>query len=64
MRGALPALGAGMTFAGTVLVGFGAGFWVSRQTGASWWVIVGLFAGVFLGGFSAMKVLLAAGRQP
>ena len=48
MKGEL-LLAAGSTFVGCVLGGFVLGIVVSNRTGASWWVIVGTFAGLFLG---------------
>jgi hypothetical protein len=56
------ALSAGSTFAVTVLLGFGGGLLLARATGQSLWVIAGLFAGVFLGGFMAVRALLEAGK--
>lgn len=40
---------AGATFVGTVVAGFVVGLLAARATGASWWVIVGIFAGIVLG---------------
>ena len=56
------ALTAGSTFAVTVLLGFGGGLLVARTTGQSLWVLAGLFAGVFIGGFMAVRALLEAGK--
>lgn len=61
-RGVNAALGAGMTFAGTVLVGTIGGWWAATASGQSWWFIVGFFGGVFLGGFSAVRLLLRASK--
>jgi hypothetical protein len=62
VKGAAAALGAGTTFGGSVLAGLAIGFWVGRQTGASWWVVIGLFAGVMLGGYFALRMLIQAAR--
>jgi len=59
---AAAALGAGTTFGGGVLAGVLVGFWVGRQTGASWWVVVGLFAGALIGGYGALRMLMQAAR--
>ncbi|MDE2482239.1 MAG: AtpZ/AtpI family protein [bacterium] len=56
------ALTAGSTFAAAVLLGFGAGLWLSRTTGQPLWAIGGLFAGVLSGGFIAMRALFQAGK--
>ncbi len=40
---------AGSTFVGFVLGGFGVGLFLGNRTGASWWVIVGTFVGLFAG---------------
>jgi F0F1-type ATP synthase assembly protein I len=45
--GALLAIGS--TFVALVLSGFALGLLLANRTGASWWVIVGTFAGLFLG---------------
>ena len=42
-------LAAGSTFVGFVLGGFVLGLFLANRTGASWWVIVGTFVGLFGG---------------
>jgi hypothetical protein len=42
-------LAAGSTFVGFVLGGFVLGLVLANRTGASWWVIVGTFVGLFGG---------------
>ncbi|HYZ17567.1 MAG TPA: AtpZ/AtpI family protein [Candidatus Acidoferrum sp.] len=42
-------LGIGATFVAFVLGGFVLGLVLANRTGASWWVIVGTFAGLFAG---------------
>jgi hypothetical protein len=48
MKGGL-LLTAGSTFVAFVAGGFLIGLFLGNRTGASWWVIVGTFAGLFLG---------------
>jgi hypothetical protein len=48
----------GSTFVGLVLGGFVLGLLVASRAGASWWVIVGTFAGLFAGlGTFAVRIL-------
>lgn len=48
---------AGSTFVGFVAAGFGLGLVLANRTGASWWVIVGTFVGLF-GGIGLFVVQL------
>ena len=48
---------AGSTFVGFVAAGFGLGLVLANRTGASWWVIVGTFVGLF-GGIGLFAVQL------
>ena len=51
-------LAAGSTFVGFVLGGFVLGLFVANRTGASWWVIVGTFVGLFGGiGLFALQLV-------
>jgi hypothetical protein len=51
-------LAAGSTFVGFVLGGFVVGLALANRTGASWWVIVGTFAGLFAGiGLFALQIV-------
>ena len=51
-------LAAGSTFVAFVAGGFLVGLFLGNRTGASWWVIVGTFAGLFLGvGLFAVQVV-------
>jgi hypothetical protein len=49
---------AGSTFAATVLICFGLGILAGRATGQPLWALGGLFAGMALGGYSAVRLLL------
>jgi hypothetical protein len=44
-----PLLAIGTTFVAFVLGGFVLGLVLANRTGASWWVIVGTFGGLFIG---------------
>jgi hypothetical protein len=50
-------LAAAAGFTGTVIGGFVLGLMLYRVSGAGWWVIVGLFAGL-AGGVAAVAVAL------
>lgn len=56
MKEVLPLLGAGASFASTVVIGLLAGIWVSRATGEQLWVLAGLFAGLVIGGYAAYRL--------
>ena len=56
------ALTAGGTFAVTVLLGFFAGLAIGKSMEQGLWAVAGLFAGVLLGGFFAIRALLQAGK--
>jgi hypothetical protein len=58
MKDALPVIGAGATFAGTVLAGLLAGIWLAGRTGAQGWVLGGLFGGLALGGYAAVRLVM------
>ena len=45
----IAAVAAGATFVGSVVAGFALGVAAARQTGASWWAIVGVFGGLLAG---------------
>jgi hypothetical protein len=51
-------IGAGVTFAGTVLVGLLAGILVGERTGQPLWVVGGLFAGLAIGAYGAILLIL------
>jgi hypothetical protein len=56
------ALIAGSTFATGVLGGFVIGLLVSKQVGQPLWAVVGLLAGALFGGYTAIRLLLQAGK--
>lgn len=58
MKGVVPVLAAGGTFAVAALAGLIAGIWLARSTGNGLWVAGGLFAGMAAGGYSAVRLLL------
>lgn len=58
MRSLVPLLGAGGAFAGATLAGLCVGILLGSRTGSAIWVLVGLFAGMGLGGYSAYRLLL------
>jgi hypothetical protein len=51
-------IGAGATFAGTVLLGFVLGVLVAGRSGQQLWVFGGLLAGLALGGYAAFRLLV------
>lgn len=51
-------IGAGVSFAGTVLVGLLLGIWLAGRTGQQLWVVGGLFGGALLGGIAAIRLVL------
>ena len=42
-------LGAAAAFSGTVIAGLLLGMLAYRFTGAAWWIVVGMFAGLIVG---------------
>ncbi len=58
MKSLVPLLGAGGAFAGATLLGLWAGIAVSARTGSAVWMFAGLFGGMFLGGYSAYRLLV------
>lgn len=51
-------IGAGASFAVTVLAGLLAGIWLAGRTGQQLWVLGGLFAGLAIGGYAAFRLIL------
>jgi hypothetical protein len=58
VKGLLPVLAAGTTFAAATLAGLFAGIWVSGRTGQPLWVLGGLAAGLGVGGYAAFRLLI------
>lgn len=58
MRDALSIVAAGGTFAGSALLGLLAGIALGSRTGNQLWVLAGLFAGLGIGGYGAVRLLL------
>lgn len=53
---------AGATFVGCVLAGFALGLLAAARTGASWWAILGVFAGLLAGAGGVAGLLRRALR--
>lgn len=51
-------VGAGASFAITVLAGLLAGIWLAGRTGQQIWVLGGLFLGLGVGGYAAVRLIL------
>ena len=54
----LKLVAAGGMFAASALVGLGAGVWLAGRTGQQLWVPGLLLAGIIVGGYSAIKMVL------
>jgi hypothetical protein len=54
---------AGATFVGCVVGGFALGVAVAQRTGASWWAIAGVFAGLLAGTAGVVTQLRQALRS-
>lgn len=52
-------LAAGGTFAGATIIGLLLGIFVAGRTGQQLWVLGGIFLGLALGGYSAVRMLMA-----
>lgn len=57
MKSVAPLLGAGATFAGSVLVGFALGIYADARTGSQLYAFAGFFLGVLAGGYGAFRLL-------
>jgi len=55
-------IAAGGTFAGAVLLGLLIGIWLSNRSGQPLWVLAGIFSGMALGGYGAMRMLMRETR--
>lgn len=60
MKSLVPLLGAGGTFAGCAILGFGIGIWADFHTGSRFYTLLGLFAGMAAGGYGAFRLLVRA----
>jgi uncharacterized protein YneF (UPF0154 family) len=58
VKSVLPVVTAGATFAFAALAGLGAGIWISQRTGNQLWVLGGLFAGLGIGAYTAIRLLM------
>jgi putative F0F1-ATPase subunit (Ca2+/Mg2+ transporter) len=58
MRGVLPVVAAGGTFAAMTVAGLFAGVWLAARLRAPAVVAAGLFIGLALGGYSAYRLLM------
>lgn len=54
----MPVLTAGAAFAFTTLVGLGAGILIGRATGQPMWVFGCFMAGMGIGGYGAVRLLM------
>ena len=54
----LALIAAGGSFAGAVLFGLLLGIWIGSRTGQQLWVLVGIFSGMAVGGYGAVRLLL------
>jgi hypothetical protein len=62
VKAALPIIGAGAAFAGTVLLGLLGGIGLAGKTGQPLWALGGLFGGLALGGYAAVRLMLRSMR--
>lgn len=58
MNSGAPLIAAGGTFAGSALAGLLIGILIAQRTGSQLWVFVGLLAGLGLGAYSAVRLLM------
>ncbi|MBV9149707.1 MAG: AtpZ/AtpI family protein [Candidatus Eremiobacteraeota bacterium] len=49
---------AGATFTGAVLLGLLLGIWLGNRSGQPLWVLIGIFSGMAVGGYGAIRLLL------
>jgi len=60
MKGAAAVIAAGSAFTGCALAGLVLGIALDRYLHQTFYIVVGLFAGVFLGGYAGIRLLLQA----
>ncbi len=58
MKGAAGIIAAGSAFAGASVAGLLIGIWVDHTQQTQYFVVIGLFAGIVLGGYAAFRLLL------
>lgn len=57
MRSGVTVAGAGIAFAGLVILGLALGVWLDGKYHTHWIVVVTLFGGLVLGGYAAYRVV-------
>ena len=58
MKGVVPAIAAGGSFAMTTLAGLALGIWIGGRTGQGLWALAGLFGGLVVGSYAAYRLLM------
>jgi hypothetical protein len=58
VKGVMPVVAAGGTFAMTALAGLVIGIWIGGRTGQGLWVLAGLFGGLAVGAYAAYRLLM------
>jgi hypothetical protein len=54
----LALVGAGLSFTGTALAGLLIGILAAQRTGQQLWVVAGLFGGILVGAYAAIRLIL------
>ena len=57
MKGAAGIIAAGSAFAGGGIAGLLIGIWIDHARGTQYYAVIGLFAGIVLGGYAAFRLL-------
>lgn len=60
MKGAAALVAAGSAFAGAGVAGLLIGIWLDHARRTEYFAVVGLFAGVLVGAYAALRLLLQA----
>lgn len=58
MKGAAGVIAAGSAFAGAGVAGLLIGIWLDRTQQTQYYAVIGLFAGIAVGGYAAFRMLL------
>jgi F0F1-type ATP synthase assembly protein I len=58
VKGAAGIIAAGSAFAGGGIVGMLIGVWLDHSQRTQYFAVIGLFAGIVLGGYAAFRMLL------